>query len=230
MAKEASVHKKANMLRSTFTALFAALICVGCFISIPLPGGVPITVQNLFAVLAGLILGPLQGAGAVGLFLILGGLGIPVFSGVVGGIAILIGPTGGFLWGYFIAALVAGFIVGTPSVREKQFSVKQWIRIAIASLVGFALIYVPGVPWFRHIVLSNPENSLHTVIKGLSVGEQFKKVLGWTVTPFIAGDIIKIVISVPLAAIIRPVAAKYLYPNDEKEAQELVETLSKKRR
>ena len=71
-----------NAVRSAFTAVFAALICIGCVISIPVPGTVvPIAIQNLFCILAGLILGSVQGAGAVGLFLILGGIGVPVFSG-----------------------------------------------------------------------------------------------------------------------------------------------------
>ena len=93
-------------LKSVFTALFAALICAGSVIAIP-AGPVPIVLQNAFAVLAGLLLGPIQGAGAVGLFLIAGALGLPVFSGGKGGFAVFAGPTGGYLAGYFFAALVA---------------------------------------------------------------------------------------------------------------------------
>ena len=71
---------KPKTLRSTFTVLFAALICLGCFISIPI-GPVPITIQNMFAILAACILGGLNGAGAVGIFIVLGTIGLPVFSG-----------------------------------------------------------------------------------------------------------------------------------------------------
>ena len=77
-----------STIRSVFIALFAALICSGCFISIPI-GLVPVTVQNMFALMSGVILGSIHGAAAVGIFLLLGALGIPVFSGVKGGIAII---------------------------------------------------------------------------------------------------------------------------------------------
>ena len=90
-----------NTIKSVFTALFAALICAGALITIPL-GPVPIVLQNAFAIMAGLLLGPLQGAGAVGIFLILGALGLPVFSGGRGGIAVLTGPTAGVITSYSI--------------------------------------------------------------------------------------------------------------------------------
>ena len=220
---------KNNLIRSTFTALFAALICVGCIISIPMPSGVPITVQNMFSILSGVLLGGIQGAGAVGIFIVLGAVGLPVYSGAVGGINILVGPTGGYIWGYFLGALISGIIVGTPHVEEKKFKISTWIRIAIATVIGYLIVYIPGVPWFRHIVLSNPENSLHNILSGLSVKDQFTKVLGWTVLPYLPGDIIKIIITIPLAAILRPVAARYLYPNDKKEEEELIEKIKNRK-
>nr|WP_255947031.1 biotin transporter BioY [Brucepastera parasyntrophica] len=84
---------KTATLKSVFTAVFAALICAGSVIAIPL-GPIPIVLQNAFAILSGLLLGPLQGAGAVGLFLIAGFLGLPVFSGGKSGIVAITGPTG----------------------------------------------------------------------------------------------------------------------------------------
>lgn len=211
------VKTKASILRASFTAFFAALICIGCFISIPMPGGVPITVQNLFAILAALILGGVQGASSVGLFLILGIIGVPVFSGVKGGWAVFVGPTGGYLWGYFIGAVAAGLIVGTPHTFEKKFSIKMWIRIIIASLVGFALIYAPGIPWFIHYM---SENGKPTTLQAA---------IAMTVTPFIPGDVIKFVLSIPLAAVLRPIAARYLYPNDEEELSEIMEDIKKRK-
>ena len=203
-------------VRSAFTALFAALICVGCVVSIPVPGTtVPIAVQNLFAILAGLILGGIQGAGAVGLFIVLGGIGIPVFSGARGGFGVLFGPTGGYIWGYFFGALVAGLIVGKPSIQEKKFKLSMWIKIAVASFIGFLIVYVPGIPWFMFQMAK----------KGSPV--TFQKALALTFTPYIAGDLLKWVVSIPLAAVLRPVAARFLYPADEKEEAELIEQLKK---
>ena len=202
-----------SLVRSSFTALFAAIISVGCFISIPLPGGVPITIQNMLAALSGLILGGIQGAGSVGLFILLGAIGVPVYSGGKSGLAHLVGPTGGFLWGYFLGALAAGIIVGTPHASEKKFNKMMWLRITIATIVAFALNYAPGIPWFMHIMAA----------KGSP--KTFQEALPLTLFPFIPGEIIKIIISIPLAAIVRPMAARYLYPDDSREAKELLEEL-----
>lgn len=202
-----------SIVRSTFTALFAALICIGCFISIPLPGGVPITIQTMFAILSGLVLGGIQGAGAVGLFIILGTLGVPVFSGGKSGFAHLMGPTGGFIWGYFIAALIAGIIVGSPKISEKKFRISTWIKITIAAIVGTCIIYLPGIPWFIHVMTA----------KGNFI--TFSKSLEYTLIPFIPGDIIKMLIAIPLSIVIRPIAARYLYPDDKKETEELLNKL-----
>ncbi len=202
-----------SVIRSTFTALFAALICIGSFISIPLPGGVPVTIQNMFAILSGLVLGGIQGAGAVGLFIVLGVMGVPVFSGGKSGFAHLMGQTGGFIWGYFLGAFVAGFIVGIPRVSEKKFKLSKWIIIAIASLVGFIINYAAGIPWFMHVMTG----------KGKFL--TLSKALEYTLIPFIPGDMIKFIISIPLSAVIRPVVARYLYPDDRKEAEELINNL-----
>lgn len=202
-----------SIVRSTFTALFAALICIGCFISVPMPGGIPITIQNLFAILSGLILGGFQGAGAVGLFILLGAIGVPVFSGSKSGFAHLIGPTGGFLWGYFLAAFIGGIIAGTPTKAEKKFRLSAWVRITAGSIAAFCINYSLGIPWFIHVMTA--KGNFMTVSKALE----------YTLIPFIPGDVAKLIVSIPLAAIIRPLAARYLYPDDEREADELIARL-----
>jgi len=196
---------KPKTLRSTFTVLFAALICLGCFISIPI-GPVPITIQNMFAILAACILGGLNGAGAVGIFIVLGTIGLPVFSGCHGGVSYLAGPTGGFIIGYFIGALVAGLIVGTPHTFEKKFSWRNYGIIALAALVGYALIYVSGIPYFMHVMADT----------GKEVS--FSKALSLCLIPFIPIDIAKLAVTIPLAAVIRPIAARYFYPPEDDEA------------
>ena len=130
---------------------------------------------------------------------------------------ILVGPTGGFLWGYFVGALVAGIIVGTPRITEKKHTVKMAIRIAAASLAAFAIQYLIGIPWFMHIMAS----------KGNSLS--LAKALSYTLTPFIPGDLTKFCVSIPLAMVLRPVLARYLYPNDAKEAEEFIAELKKQK-
>ena len=93
------------------SALFAALISAGSFLIIPLPGGIPIVLQDMMAMLSGLILGPVYGAIAVAVFLVLGSIGLPVFSGKAGLHVITAGPTGGFLIGYMVAAFFGGLFL-----------------------------------------------------------------------------------------------------------------------
>ena len=190
-----------STIRSVFIALFAALICSGCFISIPI-GLVPITVQNMFALMSGVILGSIHGAAAVGIFLLLGALGIPVFSGVKGGIAIISGPTGGFLIGYFVGALAAGLIAGSPKLEEKKLTAKVVGKIILATLVAFILNYAAGIPWFMSVMeAKGAAKSLHEALKICLI-------------PFIPGDSIKIIVTIILSLLIRPVVARYLTDDD----------------
>lgn len=204
---------RTSLIRTVFTLIFTGLSCLSCFFSIKLTGTIPVTLQNLFCILAGLILGGTQGAGATGLFLILGALGLPVFAGVKGGWDVFTGATGGYLWGYFPAAFISGIIAGTPHAFEKNFDIKNWIRIALASVAGFAVVYLPGIPWFIHFMKE----------EGTALG--ISEAMNVALTPFIFIDFIKIIISIPVATLLRPVAAKYLYPDDEKELEELMKSL-----
>lgn len=131
-----------TLIRVALTALFAALTAAGTFIAIPLPGSpVPLVLQNMFALLAGLILGPVSGTASVGLYLLAGALGAPVFAGASGGLARLLGPTGGFYAGYPLMAAVAGLIAGTPKAARKI----SRPRLIAAIVAGMAVVYVPGV-------------------------------------------------------------------------------------
>ena len=94
------------MRKSIVSAVFAALICAGWMIAIPV-GPIPIVLQNALAVLAGLLLGPVFGGLSVSIFLLAGAAGLPVFSGGNGGLAVFVGPTGGFLIGYLSFILPA---------------------------------------------------------------------------------------------------------------------------
>lgn len=208
--------RNTKLIRSGFTALFTALICLGTFISHPLPGGIPISVQNMFAALSGLVLGGLQGAGAVGLFLVLGAAGLPVFSGLRGGIAVIQGPGGGYLIGYFLGALIGGIIIGSPLKKERK-TLPFIIRAVSATIVAFALQYAVGIPWFM------------AVMDASGKGMTLSTALSHSLTPFIPGDLIKMLLSFTLALVLRPVAARQLYPDDEKEAEEILQRLEKRR-
>lgn len=201
-----------KVLKYVFVALFAAIISIGCVIAIPLPGGVPITVQNLFAILAGTILGSFFGGASVIIWIILGAVGIPVFANAHGGLAILVGPTGGYIWGYALGSFFAGLLLGSPKLTESKKDIRSIIKIAVISLFAYALVYLPGIPWFMH------------VMAGKGNPKTFSDALRLTFIPFIPGDLIKWAITIPLTAVLRPIAARYLFTqtneDDEKAALE----------
>jgi biotin transport system substrate-specific component len=193
----------ANVLRnrSVFVALFAALIAVTCFIAVPAgPLGVPIVLQNMFVLLAGTILGSIQGAAAVGLFMAAGALGLPVFSGGTGGPAAFASPSGGYIVGYFFGSLAAGLILGRPSITEKT-GAKQLTKIASASLIGMGIIYFAGTGRLAQIIMQgNSLTLVQAIVPAVTAG----------VLPYLVGDVIKLIILIPLTAKLRPVAARYI--------------------
>ena len=184
-----------------FTALFAALIAVCGFISIPVPGTpIPIVLQNMLTVLTGLMLGPVWGTIATALFLVAGALGLPIFSGGTGGISRLMGPTGGFLFGYVIATLVAGIIAQRPVYGKKT----SLIRLISATVAGFVVMYIPGVIHFMNVM-----------------EKTFAQTMTLCVIPYIPGDIIKMVIAILLASKLRIVASWYIFTPDEHELEHM---------
>ena len=121
----------------TCAAVFTALIAAGAFIAIPF-GPVPFTLQVLFVLLAGMVLGPKLGAASVVAYLALGLLA-PVYAGGASGIGVLLGPTGGFLLGFIPAVMVTGLVssTGAPTLP----------RLIGAGLLGLVPIYVIGALW-----------------------------------------------------------------------------------
>lgn len=119
-------------------ALFVVLMIVSAFISIPFPP-VPLTFQTVVAVSAGLFLGPLYGTAAVGVYIFIGILGLPVFTNG-GGFAYVVQPTFGYILGFAAAALAAGLLRGKGELTVR--------RALLASMAGFFVNYLIGVPYF----------------------------------------------------------------------------------
>ncbi len=92
----------------TAVAVFCALIALLAQLILPLPAGVPLTLQTLGIALCGYCLGWRYGLATVALYLLMGGCGLPVFSGFGGGLGWLLGPTGGFLWGFLPLVFCCG--------------------------------------------------------------------------------------------------------------------------
>ena len=127
--------------RLTWTALMAALIGAGAYVNLPI-GPVPVSLQTFFVALAGFALGPKRGALAVGLYLLAGAVGLPVFAGGKSGLAHLFGPTGGFLIGFVFYALVAGL------ARSEDGGI-SWARGFVFGILGMALLFLMGAAWLK---------------------------------------------------------------------------------
>lgn len=151
----------------------------------------PIVLQNMIAVLSGVLLGGTQGAGAVGLYLALGALGLPVFSKSSlmqnQGFERLMSESGGFLVAYFVASLLAGLIVKNPS-DEKQ-SLKKIIK---ATFIGYGIIWLIGLLQYLHV-------------KGFQFSiSSLKTIYFVLIQPYIIFDILKILFTISLALYLRP--------------------------
>jgi biotin transport system substrate-specific component len=171
------------------TALFTALTAVSGFISIPL-GPVPLTLQTLFVVLSGLLLGGKLGALSQITYVILGLIGLPIFSGGSGGLTSVVSPTFGFLLSFIVTAYVIG------KLTEKN---KSLFRIISSVTLGSFIIYIIGVPYFYFIFTNYLGKSIN-----------FYTALKYACIPFIPGDIIKAALSIILAKQLIPRLSRYL--------------------
>jgi biotin transport system substrate-specific component len=136
------LNRKFETIELTLSSMFVVLIAVGANITSMIPGlvvgGVPITLQTFFAILAGLILGSRLGVLTTSAYTFIGLVGIPVFAQFSAGLGILIKPTFGFILSFILAAYVIGKMVA------KKNNVSSFI---MAALVGTAINYVVGTNW-----------------------------------------------------------------------------------
>lgn len=127
----------------------AALTAAFAQVSVPL-GPVPFTLQTAGVFLAGLLLGPVWGGFALVLYLLVGIAGAPVFSGGSAGLGVVTGPTGGFLVSFPIAAAIIGGIVHRRVEPRSPDGITLGLAV-VALLVGLAVVYAVGVPWFAAV-------------------------------------------------------------------------------
>ncbi len=167
-------------------SLFVALTAQ---IALPLPfTPVPITGQTLGVLLVGAALGSRLGFLALLAYLLEGAMGLPVFAGGTGGIAKILGPTGGFLLAFPLAAGLVGLLV------ERFGLDRSFFGTLLAMLLGNALLYLVGLPWLAAWLMGAGK---FTGVEGL---------LAMGLFPFIPGDLVKAV----LAALLLPTAWRFL--------------------
>ncbi|WP_409345490.1 biotin transporter BioY [Paenibacillus sp. MBLB4367] len=132
-----------------FSALFAALLVVLSYVNLHLGfTPVPIAMETFAVMLAGGILGARYGFFSIALVVVLTALGIPLLHGK-GGLPLLTGPTGGFIWAFPFAALFIGLIV--PRIKGTNKAVTFILTFLTIEIFGSLLLYVTGVPWLAHV-------------------------------------------------------------------------------
>jgi biotin transport system substrate-specific component len=176
-------------------SLFAALTAVGALIALPI-GPVPIVLQNFFAMLMALLLGPRWGLAGIGAYLLAGALGLPVFAGGTSGLVRFAGPTGGYLVGYLPCVAIIGWV----SVRGGGHRMMD----ALAMVSGTAVLYACGVSWLK-------------LVTGMTWG----KAIGLGVAPFLPGDIAKIIAAVLVIKSLRQLTAVSAIGQDPSRATPL---------
>lgn len=159
-------------------ALFTAVIAIMAQISIPMPLGVPMTMQTFAITLASVVLGSKKGFFASLIYVLIGMIGVPVFAGFTGGIQYLVGPTGGFLISFPIMAYIIGLGV------DKFKDIKGGFTLCI--IVGTIVNYIIGVAMF-------------CLLTGSTVAVGFTA----CVLPFIPTAIIKAIVAAILGLQIR---------------------------
>lgn len=155
-----------------YSAVFAALIAVCAQIQLPLPP-VPVNMALIAVHLAAALLSTKAALASTAAYALLGLMGLPVFTGLAGGPGVLFGPTGGFILGYSVSALVTSLLLRRG---------RSYPRLCLAMVCGTLCCYVLGTAWFM-----------------LLTGTALPAALGWCVLPFLPGDAVKVTVAAAVA-------------------------------
>lgn len=159
-----------------YVGMFAAILAVLSQIAIPMPTGMPVTLQTFAVALTGAVLGGKLAIASTAVFILLGAAGVPVFAQFSGGFGILVGPTGGFIWGFLFMALLCG--IGS--------SMKKKLSGLAVGLAGLVICHIFGA-------------AQYALVAGIGFG---KSVLLVSV-PYLVKDIISVVLAFSLGTLVR---------------------------
>ena len=175
-----TMKKRSRALSLAYTALGTVLICLGGWISVPSP--IPFTLQTLAIFLVLCLLGGTRGFTAVLLYVVMGALGLPVFSGFRGGAGVLLGATGGYITGFLAAALVFWAVTARRDSRVARM---------VAMAAGLLVCYAAGSLWYAFGYASS------------DIGAGVAASLMQCVLPFVIPDALKLVCALLLAEMIK---------------------------
>ena len=165
-----------------FVALSVALMAVSAWISVPL-GPVPFTLQTFVAIFVLVCLPPAQAVATMACYVLMGTVGLPVFSGMRGGLGVIMGPTGGYLWGYLVAALAVWAVRAGAHTGNRGQSVQHDVAVAAILLV---VSYACG--WLQLMLVTG-------------MGPAAAAAAG--VAPFVIVDVVKAAVAVATARAVR---------------------------
>ena len=168
------INRSGRVYALTMTAAAAAALCVMGPWAVPV-GAVPLSLTTLAVYLTAFLLTPGQMAGAAAVYLLLGGAGLPVFSGFTGGLGVLAGPTGGYLAGYLPAGVLCAV-----------FARKNGWRRAAGMVLATGVIYLTGTAWYC-----------------LQSGVALLPALAVCVLPFLPGDAVKLAAALTLGSAVK---------------------------
>ena len=163
------------------SAVFAAVMCIFAVITIPI-GAVPISMAMLGIVLTACVLGHRRAAAAIAVYLLIGAVGFPVFSGFRGGLPVIIGPTGGYILAYIPTAMFIGYF----TQKLPQGRVRAVAKLAAVSFCGVLISYAVGTAWFAAVT-----------------GTALLQSLMICVAPFAVFDIVKCIVGAMLGSTLR---------------------------
>lgn len=173
------------------------LVIVGSYIAVPI-GPAPFVLANFFIVLIALLLGWKKAVLAIVTYIILGAIGLPVFSNGRGGYAHLIGLTGGFIFGYLLLALISGL------GKDRSITIKL-----VFAVIGSSVLYLVGVPWAQWVF-----NTVIAPAKDYPLWD-LNTTLSKVMIPFLIPDLIKVIVAVILSKYLAPVLKPFLNSDDE---------------
>ena len=175
------------LLRGAILALAGSLFVALCAqITVPL-WPVPVTGQTFAVLSVGLVCGWRVGGAALLLYLIEGALGLPFFAGGKGGWASVVGPSGGYIWGYVLAAALVGYLA------ERGWDRNVW-RTAAALFLGNVVLYVPGLIWLALFYAGPGQDYIAATGATTAWGASINAGL----LPFLLGDALKLALAASL--------------------------------
>jgi biotin transport system substrate-specific component len=171
-----------NARRIVAVFVFALLTALGAYAAVPMVP-VPVTLQTLFVTLSGVLLGPALGAASMLVYLAAGASGLPVFTPTPDVTFLhLLGPTGGYLLAFPVAAYAAGWLTAPERLGARPETLAGAVRMGVAIFAATLLIFAGGVAQLNALYL-------HDIGQAFRVG----------VVPFIPGDLIKVLVAVLIA-------------------------------